>query len=139
MKRIYISGPMAGLEPEEVTERFKIAEACIRRCTDQDWQIINPAEIYPGVDPDALDHEEWMRLDLTLLSMCDAIFMLPGWEESDGAREEHEKAQHMGLKVYGFAGQEDLYQCPEIEEGKASVEELVEAARKLKARMAIEE
>ena len=37
---------------------------------------------------------------LEMLRRCDSIFMLPDWESSEGARNEHAEAQKLGLKIY---------------------------------------
>jgi len=44
--------------------------------------------------------EKWLSGDLLILERCDAIFMIPGWEYSQGARTELTFAQDHGLKVY---------------------------------------
>lgn len=125
-KRIYISGPITGLKRETVTENFKAAERAIRELLGEDWAIINPSEVYPGVDEEELSHDEWMTIDLALLQMCDAIFMLPGWQRSDGAVRELDLAQDCEMDVYGFAGKywekEEQYTCPEIETLKKMAE-----------------
>ena len=42
----------------------------------------------------------WYKTDIEWLKLCDAIFMLPGWEYSTGARKEKEIAEQLKLKVY---------------------------------------
>lgn len=42
---------------------------------------------------------EYMRKDLTLLLKCDTIYMLEGWEVSEGASLEHYIANKLGLKI----------------------------------------
>jgi len=48
---------------------------------------------YQGFLPDAL----WLAGDLELLSRCDAVFLVPGWEDSQGARAENDFAKVKGI------------------------------------------
>lgn len=45
------------------------------------------------------EYEDYMEGDIELLDRCDAIFMLDGWEDSNGAQEEHNHALIEGLPV----------------------------------------
>lgn len=42
---------------------------------------------------------DYMKLDITALIQCDAIYMLQGWESSKGATLEHHIAKELGLKI----------------------------------------
>ncbi len=42
----------------------------------------------------------WYQMDLAILEWCDAILMLPNWEESTGAKKELEFAKELGLPVF---------------------------------------
>ena len=53
-----------------------------------------------GETVDFLSYEDFMRVDLAWLSVCDAILMLPGWGASPGAVREHAKAIELGMLVY---------------------------------------
>ena len=44
-------------------------------------------------------------MDLEWLAACDAILLLPGWEQSQGARTEYEEAVTVGLVIW------DVRQC----------------------------
>lgn len=48
-----------------------------------------------GTMPD----DYWMNEDLEILHRCDAIVMLKDWEQSEGARIEHQKAVDWELSV----------------------------------------
>ncbi len=41
--------------------------------------------------------ETWLKGDLELIKRCDAIWMLPGWESSTGARGELDYARECGI------------------------------------------
>jgi hypothetical protein len=72
--------------------------------TDIGWTVINPARIdtEAGFDPETSppeSHEAYMRRDLPLLVVCDAIALLPEWWTSKGAKNELIVAQMCGLAV----------------------------------------
>lgn len=79
--KVYISGPMSGLDPNEVQRRFNSAEL---RLQAKGYDPVNPAHIsvYP------FDYDEFMEIDLKILSYCDGIYMLKGWKDSFGAQME---------------------------------------------------
>lgn len=56
---------------------------------------VNPHKIsgYP------FEYAEYMLVDLTILGVCEGIYMLRGWEHSNGAREELKLAKEKGLLI----------------------------------------
>lgn len=91
--KIYISGQISGLTPEEYTANFTAAAT---RLTAQGYAVINP--LNNGVDPSEPWREQ-MKADIRLLLDCDAIYMLANWELSNGATLEREIAKGLGLTV----------------------------------------
>jgi hypothetical protein len=100
MKKIYIAGPMSGL-PEFNFPAFNEAAARFRA---DGWIVFNPAEkdAEAGLDPEAyetgdadlatergFDFRDAYLWDLEAVLRSNAIYMLPGWENSPGARGEH--------------------------------------------------
>lgn len=55
---------------------------------------LNPATL-----PDGLSQREYMDICLAMLRCADAIHMLHGWQESDGAVAEHAMAKKLGIKI----------------------------------------
>ena len=76
--RIYISGPITNVI--DYKEKFARAEQNLK-AKYPNAEIINPTVL----DKLPLEYDEYMKLDLMLLDMCDAIYMMNGWEKSKGA------------------------------------------------------
>ena len=57
----------------------------------------NPAENGVALDAPWVDH---MREDIRALMLCDEIHLLPGWQNSRGARIELDLAVALGLRVW---------------------------------------
>lgn len=93
-RAVYISGPMTGL-PEFNFPAFN-AKAAELRAAGHD--VINPTE--HGEDG-CTEWHEFLRKDIRLLMDCYAIHMLPGWENSKGARLELHIARELGMRVEG--------------------------------------
>ena len=90
--RVYISGKMTGLEKKEFKKRFALAETTLRF---HGYDVINPARLSDF----NLTYAEFMLIDTTLVTMCDAIYMLNNWRDSNGAKEELALAEAKGLKI----------------------------------------
>lgn len=82
--RIYISGPVTGVP--DYRDNFESAEQRIHKDIDENALVINPVREL-GELPE-LKYEEYMKISLHLLSLCDAIYMLDGWQQSPGANRE---------------------------------------------------
>lgn len=92
MMKIYISGPMTGL-PEANYPAFFAAEA---QLSDAGFDVANPARI---PEPDPKTWENYMRGAVKMVCDCDTVALLPGWENSRGARFEVELAKTLGIQV----------------------------------------
>lgn len=99
-KKIYVAGPMSGL-PEFNFPAFFAAEEKLRA---EGWTVFNPAnkEQEKALDLTAyaagdqvlaaekgFNFRECYLWDVERVIEADAIYMLPGWENSPGARGEH--------------------------------------------------
>ncbi len=90
--RIYVAGPMTGY-PDLNFPAFHTAAAALRV---RGHHVENSTEI--NADPKA-PWLDCMRMDIARLVTCDAVYLLPGWEKSRGAKVEHGLAVGMGFHV----------------------------------------
>ncbi|NOV25910.1 DUF4406 domain-containing protein [Cupriavidus necator] len=104
MMRTYIAGPMSGIP----LLNFPAFHEAARALRAEGHDVVNPAEI--NADPSA-GWLECMRADIRELVTCDAIYLLPGWEKSRGARLEAKIAEGLGFRMI-FAPEEEVAHVP---------------------------
>lgn len=105
-QRVYVAGPMSGL-PDLNYPAFNETAARLRA---KGWHVENPAE-NPEPHVDVGCHwTAYMRMGISQLMTCHAIYLLPGWEQSKGAALEYLIAQRLGIKVMHHHEQEDVLQ-----------------------------
>ena len=93
--KIYLSGQIDGLLPQECTRLFNDAAIIVREKYGEDSTIINPYEL-----PDVQNcWADYMIRDLIILKDCNVIAMLPNWVNSYGAKIERLFAEKIGLDV----------------------------------------
>lgn len=117
--KIYVAGPMRGI-PEFNFPAFHDATAALRA---RRHEVFSPAERdikHHGADISkgnvtgdeavaAAEHgfnlREALKDDLEFICLhADAVAVLPGWENSKGARAEVATAKALGLKVFRYTG-----------------------------------
>lgn len=99
MKRVYLSGPMTGI----AGNNFPAFHEWAARLRAQGYDVVSPAEIQ-----EAGSWEMCLRADLRELCTCDAIALMPGWENSKGANLELHVAHRLGMGVLHLPLQFDL-------------------------------
>lgn len=95
-KRIYIAGPMTGIPwfnfpkfdavRDEIERRGHIAvsPADLDRAAGFDAMTL-PADTDWSAPVPGFDLREARRRDMAAIEQCDAIYMMPGWQDSVGA------------------------------------------------------
>jgi hypothetical protein len=107
--KVYVSGPISGL-PEEVWKK-NFADACERVNANPDMIAVDASAVVPqcenacGSDltfEDGSYKHLWscyMKWDIMALLDCDAIYMIPGSENSRGAKLELQVARSLGYWI----------------------------------------
>jgi len=93
--KIYISGPITG-QPDGNREAFASAEAILSQLGHT---AINPHKLCEHL-PDGSAWEEYMKLCIPVVCQSDAMYMLPGWNNSRGAVVEKGIADILSLPSY---------------------------------------
>ena len=104
--KLYLAGPMRGIPYFNFPEFDRYAEML----RSKGFEVVNPADIdrEGGHEPDpsgdiantTLDFNECMARDLAAVCLCDGIFLMPGWYNSQGARIELSVATALHKMVY---------------------------------------
>jgi hypothetical protein len=101
MSKLYICGPMTGKEDwnhplfHKVTQEFRAVN----------FQVCNPAEFFDG--DTTRDRKDYMREAFKYILEADTIVLLPGWEESKGARLEAALATELELIIVEYVDSEE--------------------------------
>ncbi|MRX40385.1 DUF4406 domain-containing protein [Flavobacterium sp. LC2016-23] len=91
---IYIAGKVTGELPEPTAAKFKNMQIELEA---KGFDVVNPIEVVNN------SKENWytaMGMCLQALESCDAIFMMPCYKDSKGAKIELKTAKDLGIQVY---------------------------------------
>jgi hypothetical protein len=93
MMKVYISGPITGIKDmnrSAFDEAKKALEAL-------DYVAVSPLDVCITAHG-YWKWEDYMRADIEAMMKCGAIMMLDGWEQSKGAKIEHDLAEALGFR-----------------------------------------
>ncbi|EHE8376092.1 DUF4406 domain-containing protein [Salmonella enterica] len=94
-KVVFICGPMTGYENYN-RDAFMRKEMELIACGAT---VLSPAML-----PDGLEHEQYLTITRGMIRVSDSVCLLPGWENSDGARQEVIYAMKRNIWPMGFDG-----------------------------------
>lgn len=98
--KVYTAGKYRGKRPIDVKRNIRLADMWGELlCEKLGVLPVIPHKNTEGYE--GLQDDEWFLLaTLELMRGCDAVFMLPGWEDSEGARGEKAEAERLGIPVF---------------------------------------
>lgn len=94
IKKVYISGKITGEDIHSVIRKFHDAARKIRRFGFEPVSPLDNGLPFPAA------WEDHMGEDVKLLLKSDAIYLLPDYEQSKGARLELTIAKELGMPVF---------------------------------------
>ncbi|EEA1387640.1 DUF4406 domain-containing protein [Salmonella enterica] len=94
-KVVFICGPMTGYENYN-RDAFMRKEMELIACGTT---VLSPAML-----PDGLEHEQYLTITRGMIRVSDSVCLLPGWEDSKGARQEVIYALKRNIWPMGFDG-----------------------------------
>lgn len=98
----YIAGPYRAQTRAGIELNIQAARAVGLLCCRKGWSPVVPhanTGHLDAVDP-SIGDEFWLASTKELLRRCDAVVLVPGWEQSQGTRDEIIEAEQRGIPVY---------------------------------------
>lgn len=105
MKLAYIAGKYRSDTISGIEENIALARRAAKKLWRDGYAVICPhlnAAFMDGVVPD----DVFLEGDIKMLNLCDVVFLLPNWRESEGAKREREIAYGRMLPVFELAIEE---------------------------------
>lgn len=103
MKLLYIAGPFSAPTPGEIEANIDAAEAYALVAWKRGWAVICPHKNSAGFETVAeIPDSVWYRGYLEMVSRCDAVLLIPGWQDSLGAMAEKTEAERHGIRVFVY-------------------------------------
>ena len=93
--KIYVAGKVTGEDRDKCRYKFGYNATRLR---DQGHMVVNPFAMLDDLRG-VFDKEAEMTICFAAISVCDAVYMLSDWHESEGAKMEHEFALNHGKKI----------------------------------------
>ena len=94
--RVYIAGPMTGIEDFN----YPAFNAAASRLLAAGYEPLNPVDSEKHNDTDTHQTWDWyLRHAIRMVTHADGLAMLPGWSKSKGANLEHHVAMALGLDI----------------------------------------
>lgn len=93
-RKLYIAGPVTGM-PDNNIDMFIEAQ----KAAESIGYIVLSTHLLPKGMSEAF----YMKSGFIMIDECDRMMMLPGWEDSLGAKAEFNYAQKVGVtEIFGF-------------------------------------
>lgn len=104
MKVIYIAGPYRAATRKSIEENIRQARILAALVWEAGGAALCPhmttAHLEEDVDPDLAPDEAFLVGTMEMMRRCDAVYLVPGWQQSEGSRTEVKEARRLGMPVF---------------------------------------
>lgn len=98
---LFVAGAYMNSDPKEIECNIQLAEKYSIELWNLGYKVFCPHLNTAHFEVKAnADEKTYKEFDMRMLQSCDAIFALPNWEESKGAKAEIEEAKRLGKRVF---------------------------------------
>lgn len=104
MTKVYIAGPMSGMEFMNYPAFFAAAV----RARELGYEPLNPAQDAPV----GWTHDQYLRRGIKMLMDADVMWMLPNWSMSVGTLLELHNAKNVHMPIYELVDNELYKRTP---------------------------
>lgn len=102
--KVYVAGKVSGEDRDKCRYKFGYNSTKLR---EQGHKVINPFAMFDDMRG-GFSKEDEMTICFAAITVCDAVYMLADWHESEGAKAEHKFALDHGKKII-YQAAEGLY------------------------------
>ena len=88
-RKIYIAGKITG--DENYLEKFQEAALFLRK---QGFRVMSPSCL-----PYGFDYNDYLHVCFSMIDVCDTVYFLKDWKDSNGATLEHTYAEQTGKEI----------------------------------------
>lgn len=94
MNKVYIAGKISG-DPDYKNKFKKAADGLIK---------LGLIPLNPANHPENMSAADYMRLSFAMIDIADAVYFLPDWIGSRGAKIEHDYCEYIGKAILNSSG-----------------------------------
>ena len=99
-KVVYVAGPYRAKTKIGVLANILRARKVARQLWKQGYAVVCPHSNSAFMSCKGIPEFHFLHGCLTILERCDAVVLLPGWEKSEGTREELQLAYNLKKEIY---------------------------------------
>lgn len=132
MKLVYVAGAFRAQTPWQVEFNVRKAEGVALQVAVAGAVPVCPHTMYRFFDK-SLPDSFWLGATLELLRKCDAIIMVHGWKDSNGACAERKEAESLGIPIFESPKEIETWIVSEGERSDKAIDLLVRAREWLRS------